>query len=382
MTAGGLFLFLAFLERSNERHANERAVSGFFPASPHSLLVPFPNLHNINKDPHEEDFRNKNRLLVVYAQRKFKIMDSSKFLRISGKGRDRFEWTGSAQDLDNFFLALGYTGTWSRPTGDGHPYKFTTKLFTCTWYATTKSLLIQGKKSSELKAKLKQPLAAAKDESETESIALEAEEVSETYKSTKFCDGCVASGVHEGNEFNEDDIHDGVNLGKVIANLLQFKMKKWNKEGAKVTIATPFMDKSGLDFIMSCLDNETALDKVYTRKVCSWKNKKIDQVIAESELLKKWIVNKVVALKKVPSFHAKFLAGEYKDKVELIVTSCNMTSEHLFSNQLETVMQTECAVETFHSDWLKPLEIMAEEEGSTAKFLNMDDIMQEVQNIK
>jgi len=40
-----------------------------------------------------------------------------------------------------------------------------------------------------------------------------------------------------------------------------------------------------------------------------------------------------------------------------------MTSEHLFSDQLETVMRIECTVETFHCDWLKPLEIMAEEEG-------------------
>ena len=173
-------------------------------------------------------------------------MDSSKLLRISGKGGGRFEWTGSGKDLDNFFLALGYTGTWSQPTGEGHPHKFTNKLFTCTWYATKKSLLIQGKKSSELNDKLRRilvdpcPLAAAKAESETESIALEAEEVNEISKST------VAAGVHEGNEFNEDDIHDGVNPGKVIANLLQLKMKKWNLEGAKVTIVTPFMDKSGL----------------------------------------------------------------------------------------------------------------------------------------
>ena len=28
------------------------------PASPHSLLVSLPNLHNINKVPHAEDFRN------------------------------------------------------------------------------------------------------------------------------------------------------------------------------------------------------------------------------------------------------------------------------------------------------------------------------------
>ena len=99
--------------------------------------------------------------------------------------------------------------------------------------------------------------------------------------------------------------------------------------------------------------------------------KKSDRVIAERGLSKNWIVNKVVALKKMPFFHAKFLAGDYKDKVE-----------HLFSDQLETVMRIECAVETFHSDWLKPLEIMAEEEENRAKFLNMDDIMQKVQNIE
>ena len=295
---------------------------------------------------------------------------------------------GQRKRSRQFLLGPGYAGTWSQPTGEGHPHKFTNKLFTCTWYATKKSLLIQGKKSSELKDKLRQilvdptPLAAAKVESETESIDAECREVNEIDKSTKFCDGYEASVVYEDNKFNENDIHDGVNPGKVIANLLQFKMKKWNMEGAKVTIATPFMDKSGLVFTMSCLDNETALDKVYTRVVCAWNNKKIDRVIAEGELSKHWIINKVVALKKVPSFHAKFLAGEYKDKVELIVTSCNMTSEHLFSDQLETLMRTECTVQTFHSDWLKPLKIMAEEEGSMAKFLDMDDIMQEVQNIE
>lgn len=138
-----------------------------------------------------------------------------------------------------------------------------------------------------------------------------------------------------------------------------------------------------LGLTISGMDDETALDEVCPEKFrCAWNDKKIDRLIAEGELSKNWIVNKVVALKKVPSFHAKFLAGEYKDKVELIVTSCNMTAERLFSDQLETVMRIDCAVESFHGDWLKPLEIMAEEEGSTAKCLNMDDIKQEVQNIQ
>ena len=44
----------------------------------------------------------------------------------------------------------------------------------------------------------------------------------------------------------------------------------------------------------------------------------------------KLLTNWIVPLKKTPSFYAKFLAGELKDRVELILTCCNMTSEHFF----------------------------------------------------
>ena len=320
---------------------------------------------------------------------------------MSAKGEGRYEWTGNVQDLDTFLSALGYTGIWSKPTGEGSPHKFTNKLFTCTWYATKKTLLIQGKNSGELKEKLKHvvvnpiPFIAVKDVSKSEETTSDTREVDGSrkvkgqstpsvrdYKSTETSECCVVPEVQEGKEFIEAEIHDGLHPGKVIANLLQFRMRKWGREGAEVTIATPFMDKAGLLFILSCMQSETALDKIYTREVCAWNNKKIDHVIAEAELSEHWIVNKIVALKKASSFHAKFLAGEYKGKVELILTSCNMTSEHLFSDQLETVMQIECAAETFHDDWLRPLEIMAEEEGNMAKFLNMDDIIQAVQNIE
>ena len=147
-------------------------------------------------------------------------MDSSEFLRISGKGGGGFEWTGSAKDLNKFFSALGYRGTWSQPTGEGHHHKFADKMkmVTCTWYDTPKSktLLIQGKKASELKDKLRQVLVdpdsliAAKDESETERTESDSlEDDGSEVKSN------VASGVHESNEFNEDEIHDGLNPGKL-----------------------------------------------------------------------------------------------------------------------------------------------------------------------
>ena len=159
-------------------------------------------------------------------------------------------------------------------------------------------------------------------------------------------------------------------------------MRKWVKEGARITITTPFLDGAGLKFIISCIKSESALDKIYTREICGWNNDDVDRVIAEAELPRRWIVNKVVAIKKAPSFHSKFLAGEYKDKVELILTSYNFTSEHLFSEQLGSVVSLQGSVKAFHLDWLRPLEIIAEEEGNMATFLNMDDMMQEVRNIE
>ena len=116
--------------------------------------------------------------------------------------------------------------------------------------------------------------------------------------------------MKEDKEFDEAEFIDGVIPGKTIKNLFEFRMKKWVNGGARITITTPFLGSAGLTFILSSLNNKRALDKIYTREVCGWNNKKIDKVIAESELSGQWFVNKVVAIKKTPSFHAKFLAGE------------------------------------------------------------------------
>lgn len=100
-----------------------------------------------------------------------KRINSSQFLRLSRKGDDRFEWTGDMKHLDKFFAALHYKRIWSEPKGEGNPHQFTNKDFTCIWYAATKSLLMQGKKSKDLVDKLKHvvdhpvPLTTAEDES-------------------------------------------------------------------------------------------------------------------------------------------------------------------------------------------------------------------------
>ena len=274
-------------------------------------------------------------------------MNSSQFLRLSRKGGDRFEWTGDIQHLDKFFAALHYKGIWSEPKGEGNPHKFTNKDFTCTWYATKKSLLIQGKKSMDLVVKLKHvvdhpvPLTIAEDESKhlaEPGHRASADDISMTksHSSEKECkDGYRAPEVKEEKTINEEEFRDGILPGKVITNLLEFRMTKWVKEGARITIATPFIDSAGLKFILSCISSERALDKIYTREICGWNNKKIDKVIAETELSGQWFVNKVVSIKKTLSFHGKFLAGEHENKVELILTSCNFTSEHYSPTNLK-----------------------------------------------
>ena len=61
-------VFRAIERTSRERTSGEWWAASREPARSHSLLVSFPNLHNINKVPHAKDFRNKNRLLVVYTE--------------------------------------------------------------------------------------------------------------------------------------------------------------------------------------------------------------------------------------------------------------------------------------------------------------------------
>ena len=75
------------------------------------------------------------------------------------KGRMRFEQTGSVKDVDKFFIALVYTGICSQPTASdiSQIYKQTVHLhLICD--EKNLDLLIQGKKTSKIRDKLRQVL--------------------------------------------------------------------------------------------------------------------------------------------------------------------------------------------------------------------------------
>ena len=80
------------------------------------------------------------------------------------------------------------------------------------------------------------PFTIAEDESKhLAEPGHRADEISMTksHSSEKECkDGYRASEVKEKKTINEAEFQDGILPGKVITNLLEFRMTKWVKEGA------------------------------------------------------------------------------------------------------------------------------------------------------
>ncbi len=268
------------------------------------------------------------------------------------KKADKFVWTGDVEALKTFFKALGCTGIWTKVK---HGWKFTHKDFVCTWYTNTKTLFPQGKNEVVIRKRLNDALDTP--------VSLEEQSKAEKQPSVP---------IEQKENSDNAEVCDGLHCGKDIASLIRSKLEKWVNEEACITIVTPFLDEVGLKFIMSNLSQKGSFC-IYTREYCGW-NKKIDKVLAVTEHSSQWIAEnreKIIALKCQPSFHAKFLAGEYSHKVELVVTSCNMTKEHLESEQLETVMQFECTLELFQKNWIEPLEKIGEDK---VNFLGMDSL--------
>jgi hypothetical protein len=262
-------------------------------------------------------------------------MSSEQYL---SKIANNFFWSGNVKELKTFFEILDYSGKWTKVQGG---WMFTHKDFVCTWYTTTNRLFPQGQNPRVIKERL----------NEVYEIPVSLIEQREAG---------IQPSVPIAQKENSDnaEVCDGLHCGKDIASLIRSKLEKWENDDAYITIVTPFLDEVGLKFIMSNLSQKGSFC-IYTREKCGW-NKKIAMVLAEHSSDTEWIAEKIIALKCQPSFHAKFLAGEYSDKVELVITSCNMTKEHLESEQLETVMQIERPLELFRENWIAPLQKMDE----------------------
>ncbi len=275
-------------------------------------------------------------------------MSSEQYLsRKAGK----LVWNGGVEELETFFKALGYTGLSLTKVQDG--YKFTYKDFVCIWYTKKKTLLLQGQNPEVIKK-----------------LLIDALHTPVSLKEESKADKQPSVPIEQKENSDNAEVCDGLHCGKDIASLIRSKLKKWENEEACITIVTPFLDEVGLKFITSNLSRKVV--KIYTRENCGWGGMKIDKFLAGTEHFShEWIAKNVIALKCQPSFHAKFLAGKYSDKVELVVTSCNMTKEHLESEQLETVMQFECPLELFQKNWIEPLQKMGE---NKVNFLSIADL--------
>lgn len=235
-------------------------------------------------------------------------------------------------------------------------HKFTHESFCCTWYETTKTLSLQGKQAEKIRKKLQQALDQPVPLTEKSKTEKNEAEKSENQRS-------VSNELYENSD--NANLRDGLHSGPEIRSLIKTRLKEWAVGDAKISIVTPFLDVTGLNFITSCVDKARSV-YIYTREECFWSTK-FDMVKDKAEPCS----HSFIPLKCKPSFHGKFLAGEYQSHVELVVTSCNMTNEHLFYQQLETLMQSKCTVEEFQRDWIGPLK---EIDKNKVQFLNLADL--------
>jgi len=304
--------------------------------------------------------------------------DSSKFLSLQTvKGKEKFEWQGSLQNLQSFlhvFLTgLGFidaqeSGVWSNPKS--MTYKATFTNFVCTWFENTGTLLLQGKKADHIRSELKKihknPITFGDYRSSKEKDKTSKKQSDEdTHHGTdKQTDGVV-------DLVTADQVHDGMVRGKDVKLVIASQLRKWVDEKCSIVVTTPFLDQDGLTFLVNCIPEKTNI-QIYVRKVCLW-DSNIEHVIKEAKLSNCWIIKHIFAIRSSPSFHAKFLAGVSTDKVEFILTSCNITKDHLESEQLESLERKDLSLEEFNDFWLKPLQGICEG-NNTVQFVNMDDL--------
>ena len=308
------------------------------------------------------------------AEKSWSCQELLKFLDLdqsrTEKGKQAFVWHGTVETLNLFFACLGYKeGYWIQLRGNGNPHKFTSKAgWTCTWFSSNKTLLVQGKEANVLQKKFEDVyqnphgLTAAKND---EKLPSQCETKVKSATGKGVCESLPNSTNIElpGSGFDETKIPDGMLCGKLVKDVIASKIAKWTKDKAKIVIATPFLDPEGLTFITRCASGEADLT-VFVRSVCYWNNQKIHQVFSDANVLSHWIIERIRALNKTLSFHGKFLAGEYEDRVDLVVTSCNVTKEHLNSEQLETLERRTIGSEDFKTKWLQPLQALFEGRNS------------------
>lgn len=133
-------------------------------------------------------------------------------------------------------------------------------------------------------------------------------------------------------------LQDGMHASCEIREYLEYKLSVWTE----IYVASPFLDEYGLEMLLT-LTNQRQLRQLYIRRKHnhskSYKKFKLKTITGWD---REAIESKIVTLGTnidTAVFHGKFFSGlDERNTREIIVTSCNLTQNHLLHNQYETVV--------------------------------------------
>ncbi|XP_066295397.1 uncharacterized protein [Branchiostoma lanceolatum] len=154
----------------------------------------------------------------------------------------------------------------------------------------------------------------------------------------------------------------GLYYGDDIKEMISRTLKNWSEHRAKpeIYIATPFIDKDGLEMIKGAI-GDYKIQALYTRDT----NKsplgplKTEGILQEKNFVKVWVTFTDNWL----YFHCKFVAAKFPDRVEILMTSANLLSSHFMKQQIDSVHTYDITHNDFDDNYLKKLDDYSHEYG-------------------
>ncbi|CAH1271641.1 Hypp4689 [Branchiostoma lanceolatum] len=153
----------------------------------------------------------------------------------------------------------------------------------------------------------------------------------------------------------------GLYHGDVIKRMISDTLKKWCEQEAKpkIFIVTPFIDKDGLRMIKDAIGSHK-IETLYTRAEHDDKPLKhvMKGILAKKDVVKLRVANND---KELPTterlyFHCKFVAAEFSNRVEILMTSANLLSGHFMDRQIDSVHVYQEKPKEFEENYLKKLD--------------------------
>ncbi|KAI8518449.1 hypothetical protein Bbelb_044660 [Branchiostoma belcheri] len=148
----------------------------------------------------------------------------------------------------------------------------------------------------------------------------------------------------------------GLYYGDEIKGMISQTLKGWcNKEPKpKIYIVTPFIDEEGLEMIKESIGDHK-IEALYTRdKDDDPLGPKMKGILAEKNFVKLRVGPHEIENQK-HYYHCKFVAAEFPDRVEILMTSANLTSHHFMREQIDSVHTYQVTPEVFEENYLQKL---------------------------